>query len=280
MVTVNTKYILPHPILQPFMRCFAVRTFDTRDVSFPKAMIADHEMTMIFFLHSQLFGFEAFNKNDSPYIINQNSQCCFTGILTSTKGFIIFKGPVTIVNIHFKPAGFFHIFNFSPKELVDKMDDNEKVLSNEILLIHEQMLYAKNMGDCINILQRYLIKKLTSHKPRYKHSGIIGASELLLQYQGLYSITKLASECNITLQTFEVQFEQQVGISPKYFSRLLRFANAVNMRLYNPTNNWTNVAHSCGYFDQMHLIKDFKEFTTLSPKNFMEVIHPPVENFV
>ncbi len=161
-------------------------------------MIADHEMTMIFFLHSKLFGFEAFNKNDSTYIINQNSQCCFTGILTSTKGFIIFKGPVTILNIHFKPAGFFHIFNISPKELVDKMGDNKIILSDEILLIHEQMRDAKSIGDSIYILQHYLIKKLTSQKPRYKHSVITAASELMLQYHGLYSIKKLASACNIT----------------------------------------------------------------------------------
>ena len=280
MFTVNTKCILPHPVLQPYVRCFAVRSFDTGEMKFPKAMIADHEIIMIFFLRSKLFDFEPFNKSICPHIVTQDSQCCFSSILTSTKGFIIFKGPVTILNIHFKPVGFFHIFNIRPKELIDKMDDNQTILSNEIVLIHEQMQYAKTIGDSINIIQLYLIKKLTSQKPRYKHLGIVGASELLLQHHGLYPITKLASACNITLQTFEVQFEEQVGINPKYFSRLLRFGLAVNTKLYNPTNSWTDVAHSCGYFDQMHLIKEFKEFTELSPKNFMEAIHPPVENFI
>lgn len=276
----KTNCIAPHPILKPYIRYFAIRNFDTGVDTFPKAMIADHEMTMVFFLHSKLFGFEVFSQNDSKYIINQNSQCCFTGILTSTKGFIIFKGPVTILNIHFKPAGFFHIFNISPKELVDKMDENKNILSNEIALLHEQMHEEKNISGCIKLLEHYLIKRLLSKKSKYRHQGILKASQFFLKQMGKYPIKELASDCNMTLQTLEVQFTEQVGISPKYFSRLLRFGQAVNLKTYNPKISWTNITYDCGYFDQMHLIKDFKKFTSLSPKNFMELIHPPVENFI
>ena len=58
---VYTQCILPHPLLQPYVRCFAVRKFDTGDCEFPKAMIADHEMTMLFKwdtnINKRVFGF-------------------------------------------------------------------------------------------------------------------------------------------------------------------------------------------------------------------------------
>ncbi len=275
-----TQCILPHPVLQSYVRCIAVRKFDTGDCEFPKAMIADHEMNLTFFLHSKLFEFTAFDKDIIPYTVNKNgsAECCFAGIQTSTKGFVVFKGLTTLLTIHFKPAGFFHIFNISPKEIVDVLDDSKNILSNEILLLHEQMHESNNISDCVILIQNYLIKKLLSQKPHYKHTGIADVSNFLINKKGIYCIKQLASDCNMTVQTLEVQFTEQVGIDPKYFSRILRFNTAVNTKLYNPLKSWTDIAYMLGYFDQAHLIKDFREFSLLSPRNFMITIHPPLEN--
>ena len=278
---VYTQCILPHPLLQPYVRRFVIRKFDTGDCEFPKPMIADHEMTITFFLHCKLFEFTPFNKDIIPYTVNKHgiAECCFAGIQTSTKGFVVYKGPTTLLTIHFKPTGFFHIFYISPKEIVDKMGDSKNILSNEILLLHEQMQELNKISDCVILLENFLIKKLISQKPCYKHTGISEASDFLINKKGMYCIKQLASDYNMTVQTLEVQFTEQVGIDPKYFSRILRFNTAVNTKLYNPLKSWTDIAYTLGYYDQAHLIKDFKEFTLLSPRNFMITIHPPFENF-
>lgn len=277
-----TQSILPHPLLRPYIRCFAIRKFDTAGCEFPKAMIADYEMVMVFFHHSKLFDFAAFNKKKLPYRVKRNEigECCFAGLQTSTNAFIVFKGITTIINIHFTPAGFFYIFNLSPKEFVDKMGDCEDILSREIVLLQEAMQEILNIEDCIPLLEKYLLKKITNQKPKYRHAGIILASDFLLKQKGIYSIRQLASDCNMTLQTFEIQFTEQVGIDPKYFSRILRFNLAVNAKLYDPRISWTDVAYTSGYYDQAHLINDFKEFSSLPPKAFMKLIHPPIETFV
>ncbi len=272
MPAVNTRYILSHPVLQPYVRYFALRQFDTEGIEFPKSVVAENEMMMAFFLHSKVLRFETFDDQPPSYTVNQKCgpECTFVGLQTSSKGFVIYKGPTTILNIHFKPPGFFHIFNISPKELIDKMGNNYEFLSNEIDLLHEEMHEAKNNFDCINLLEQYLIRKLLSQKPKYKHTGIIKASEVLIGEKGVYPIKKLAYDCNMTIQTFEVQFMEQVGINPKQFSRILRFGAAVNTKVYHPTQSWTSIAQSCGYFDQMHLIKDFKEFSAPIASNVYE----------
>lgn len=281
MFAINTHCILPHPILQPYVRCFAVRRFDTEGHEIPKPMIANHEMTMAFFFQSRLFNFKAIDKNAIPYVVKKNrfTESCFAGAQTFTKGSAIFKGSITLLNIHFKPVGFFHIFNICPKELVDKLGDIEDILSNEFICLQEQMHEAATCGESLTLLENFLIQKILSQKPKYRHKGITGASNFLLQKKGTYAIKRLANQCNMTLQTFEVQFAEQVGLNPKCFSRLLRFGSAVETKLYQPFRRWTDIANICGYYDQTHFIKDFKEFTFLSPKKFFKTMHPISETF-
>lgn len=247
----------------------------------PKPMIADHEMTMAFFIRSRLCRFQSIDDRSSAYNKKESDvpECCFTGIQTSTKGFVVFKGDTILLNIHFTPVGFFHIFDVKPQELVDVIGDNEDILSREITCLHNNLQECSTLSKCVCLVEQYLIKKLFSNKRKYRHAGIMSASHLLTKQNGLYSITKLAYDCNMTLQTFEVQFTEQVGLNPKLFSRLLRFGNAVNIKLYQPRRKWTDIAIHCGYFDQTHFIKEFKEFTLLSPKKFISTMNPVLEDF-
>ena len=43
----------------------------------------------------------------------------------------------------------------------------------------------------------------------------------------------------------------------------------------HPEKTWTSIAYECGYFDQMHLIKDFKAFTGFTPFYFFKDQYPP-----
>jgi len=244
-------------------------------------MLSDHEMTMVFFYHSKLFGFDGIDNKAVPYQVKKEgpSEICYTGVQTTTKGFVIFKGPTTLINIHFKPTGFFHIFNIRPAELVDKMGDCEDILSGEIVSLQDKMHAAGTIQEAVNILEQYLIRKMSSQNTKYRHKSISHVADFLIKQQGMYSIKKLAYHCNMTIQTFEVQFLEQVGINPKYFSRILRFVLATNIKLYQPFKSWTEIANMCGYYDQAHFIKEFKEFAFVSPKKYMLTMNPIFENF-
>lgn len=281
MIKVNTHFILANSFLRPFIKYFAVRKFDTDGIAFSKVITAEHEMMISFHMHCKVFDFEEFDKKTSSYVVDKNStaDCCFSGVQTSTKGFVVYNGQITLLTIHFTPIGFFFLFNITPKELVDKIGDTKNILSREVELLHEEIHGLKDLSSCIALLETYLAKKLMTQKTKYKHIGIMGASDFLMKQKGTYSIKRLASDCNMTMQTFEVQFEEQVGVNPKYYSRILRLNSAISLKVHNSFRSWTDIAYACGYYDQMHLIKDFKNFTSLSPLNFMKEMHPPLENF-
>jgi len=45
----------------------------------------------------------------------------------------------------------------------------------------------------------------------------------------------------------------------------VRFQNALDTKARSTTKSWTDVAYELGYFDQMHMVHDFNEFTGESP---------------
>ena len=64
-------------------------------------------------------------------------------------------------------------------------------------------------------------------------------------------------------------FRNEVGVTPKAFSRVRRFQHVLG-RVERATEvDWTSVACSCGYFDQAHFIHDFREFAGVSPSIYL-----------
>jgi AraC-like DNA-binding protein len=280
MDIVKTYCIQPAQILQPYINHYAIRKFDTKDEELAKPMLADHEMTMVFFLTSKLHEFRRVADSNASGSTGSYHQaaCCFIGVQTTTKGFAIFRGDTTILVIHFKASGFLKIFGISPKEVVDCMGNNDEILSKEIQVVHDEMQEGKTFADSVRVLEKYLVKKLSANKYKYKHPGVAVAGHFLIQKKGMLPILELAHHCNMTLKTFELQFTDQVGIGPKHFARLVRFGWVVEIKANQPKKSWTEISNICGYFDQNHLIKDFREFTSMSPNQFLKAMHPLAED--
>jgi AraC-like DNA-binding protein len=57
-------------------------------------------------------------------------------------------------------------------------------------------------------------------------------------------------------------------MSPKQFSKISRLQAALKLIGQGAFNNLTDLALEAGYYDQAHFIKDFREFTGVSPKQF------------
>lgn len=64
-------------------------------------------------------------------------------------------------------------------------------------------------------------------------------------------------------------FARGVGMTPKLFCRVWRFQRVLRAVHHRDAVDWTEVALACGYFDQPHLIHDFREFSGLSPTEYL-----------
>ena len=63
-------------------------------------------------------------------------------------------------------------------------------------------------------------------------------------------------------------FDRAVGLKPKAYQRVRRLRQVFRFIHESPRPTWTTIAHQCGYFDQAHLINDFRSLTGISPSDY------------
>lgn len=85
---------------------------------------------------------------------------------------------------------------------------------------------------------------------------------------GKISVNELSQQININRRQLERRFSSAIGMSPKQLSKTIRLQSTLKQLLHKEYTNLTALAHDAEYYDQAHFIKDFKEFTGLTPKEF------------
>ena len=91
------------------------------------------------------------------------------------------------------------------------------------------------------------------------------AVEAIIRSGGRVSIESVAEVSGVSRQHLARAFAHHVGVTPKTFARVMRFRRAIEL---GRRQQWADVAVELGYFDQSHLIADFREFAGETPVPF------------
>lgn len=277
---VQTTVTKPADILTDYVDHYAVREFDSLENDLLKPMQAKHEISVMFMINSKINNFINHAAHPNLYVANKATgpDCVFSGLRTSNKGIVVFKGQVQLLTIHFKPTGFYHLFNISPAEFVNCLGNLGDLLSSRAIRLHEQLQEATTKLKLFSLTNEYLTEQLQRKRIRKTSCSIVLASEFLVQQPCTYSIEKLAYQTGMSLKTFERKFIEQIGIAPRLFERIRRFNNALDKKIKLPDSHWTYICYQTGYYDQTHLIKDFYEFAGATPSYFFRNSPPPAEH--
>jgi AraC-like DNA-binding protein len=118
----------------------------------------------------------------------------------------------------------------------------------------------------IKIIESFLVRMLRQHL----ETAVGFCVREIVNSCGLKSIQSLSQEVNLSRRQLERSFMATVGLSPKMFARIVRFQRALyRIENYHETS-LTGIAYSSGYYDQSHFIKDFKEFSGLNPRQYLQ----------
>jgi AraC-like DNA-binding protein len=183
-----------------------------------------------------------------------------------------------IINVGFQPGGLYRFLGIPMSELLSKgAFDGQELLGNEMREVTDRLREADSFYQMKIIVENFLLKHVDKLKQILPIDRVI---PLLIKKPGLIKIDQLASDACLSIRQFERVFQQRIGLPPKHFSRLVRFAQAWIMKEQHPGIRWIKIAHECGYFDQMHLIRDFQEFAGVNPSSIeSELLKSPVKLF-
>ena len=91
--------------------------------------------------------------------------------------------------------------------------------------------------------------------------------QYLIDSKGEIPIQEVVNLSGISERSLERYFKHHIGLSPKFYCRILRFANVFKL-IQSDGFNWSDIAYLAGFYDQSHFIKNFKEFTGEEPSNY------------
>lgn len=177
-------------------------------------------------------------------------------------------GSIKMLGVVFKGTAFQDIFSLpEPQSFLDERIDLEALIGWEAVHINEKLGIAPDNSIRIEIIEQFLSNRIKLTRP--SPLLIDRAVDIILARKGMVRMDAIANMLNLSPRQFRRCFTKRVGIGPKYFARIKRF-NFVNLSLSkNPELKWMEFVDDDGYYDQSHLIKDYIEFSGITPNQFI-----------
>jgi AraC-like DNA-binding protein len=256
MMTYST--FVPDSLLQPFVEYYWI--VEGHDQAKQK-IIPDGFSEMIFHFQDP-YEISAAKKNGRQSLTLIAGQLDSPIVLRAT-------GRSGVFGIKFKPTGMWRLFGFQMSELTNETISCKELIREEFNSITEQLHFAHTNSERINIVEKLLFGRLQDRRESSVANQIISKINFS---KGRVAIQNVAKELKISTRTVERIFKQQVGISAKLFSRLIRFNHVLSL-LQTSDVSKSDITFLAGYFDQAHFNKEFKQFSGENPESWIKQNH-------
>lgn len=223
-----------------------------------------------------------FYLEDKPLAQNTQLQICENSIISGqlSKFYDMeIRGKLSLFSISLHPYAVNLLFNFPSSETFNKNVPLSYLTGERITGLEEKLYDAKSFHEKVGIASAYLLERLkksdlNGYNKRLKHN-----ISVINKAGGNVEIDFLASEACMGRKQYERKFIEHIGCSPKKFLQTVRFQQCLSLKSNYPEMRLTELAYASGYFDQSHMINDFKQFTGSTPKHFFSSCEPYSDYF-
>lgn len=173
----------------------------------------------------------------------------------------------SMLGVHFKPGGAFPFLGALASELTDAHADLADLWGRSALELRERLCHAGTHRERFQIIEEVLTDRL--RRSQKGHLAVAIALNGFGPYGTGAAVRDVARDVGVCQRRFSKVFAAQVGLTPKVYCRILRFQRVRTLADQVEKPNWAQIASTCGYFDQSHLINDFQEFSGFSPTEYL-----------
>lgn len=273
--------IKPCSLLEPFIKYYWILDYESNVVE-PIRVIPYGCVQFTFYLGERINSFGS--NNDSSY----KDQAVVTGQISSFFD-VVPQGKIRLITIVFKPFGAKPFFDFPIFEIQNNIIPIKDINNKEWLDLENRLGDCVDNKSIVSCLENNLLKKLEKNTLFNSYSSINNERIMLAinridDSKGTINIKDLSSLACLSDKQFNRIFADYVGMNPKNFLRIIRYQSFL-LKLQNSNIKATkavdflDLVYDCGYYDQSHLINNFKEFTGYTPKEYIKLFSPCSEYF-
>lgn len=168
--------------------------------------------------------------------------------------------------VQFKPNGFSAFSSLPIKEMENTAIPLDLVFGAKGTKVAHLILEACSTNERIQIIEAFLVAEMLNVK---NISSVVESTiQTIFNANGQFAVDDFAKKNKVNRRLLTRKFTATIGLSPKQLAKTIRIQATLKALLNEDIKSLTNLAYENGYFDQAHFIKDFKEFTGLTPKEF------------
>lgn len=156
--------------------------------------------------------------------------------------------------------------------LADRIIALADALGDGVLALRERLLDCADIGARFELVECWLRARL---RPRAAiHPAVRWAVDRIAASAGRIGIDDLARQTGYTRKHLNTLFQRQIGLGAKALARVHRFNGALTVLGQVDEVPWAELALHCGYYDQSHLVRDFRSFSGYAPGEFLRHARP------
>jgi AraC-like DNA-binding protein len=248
----------PPPALAPYVRCVWVFEADRAESGHRERIVPDGRCELVVHVG------DAFLETGPDREERVQPRTLFAGQL-SRPLWLRAAGRAEVIGVRFHPAAARSFLGLPLTTATDRRLDLRAVCLEETRALHRALEAANDRRASV---ERFVAQRI--ERLGIARDGIVEACAARFEAtQGRASIEALVADAGIGRRQLERRFRDAVGLSPKRFAAVLRLRSVFDALSANPGAGWTDAALAAGYFDQSHLIRDFRRFVGCSPAQFL-----------
>jgi AraC-like DNA-binding protein len=182
-----------------------------------------------------------------------------------------FSGRFRLAGAEFLPGRGHPLLGGTQRPLNDAFVDLREIGGRDGALLEEEAAEAPTMAGVTAAFDRFLRGRRPVTEPG--PPGVRRALDLAAASGGRATVADLAEAGGLGPRQLERQFRRTIGLGPKYFCRVLRFRELLRQIAEPDARDLGWGAQDCGYYDQPHMIRDFRAFTGECPTGFLARRH-------
>ena len=201
----------------------------------------------------------------------------FVGGISTTYSDLRATGMLDMLVIVFRPLGSRPFFNIPLDEFRNTDIPARDIGDRDLSELSDRVLNEGNTAKAVELIERFLIARLFRHEAHTFRRIEAALREINVNPET--SVSRAAGIACLSERQFSRIFSENVGTRPKDFMRIVRFQRALHTMQIGPATSLAQLAAGCGYYDQAHMIREFREFSGYTPLEYTAECAPYSDYF-